>query len=81
MIRSAPFARARLMMAAISVALAGTGNDIAARLTALAGIDTNYQSRGKGRGAHQASRRSIATDKRDSRKARNQQRHKRACRG
>lgn len=72
-IRTAPFARARAMFAAVA-ALAGVG--AATRAEAIAALGP-YESRGKGRAGYQASRRCVAQDKRDARKARNRKNHKR----
>lgn len=78
MMRSAPFARARIMLAGIMAALAITPaqGGVAAQKDALAALGP-YVSRGKGCGGHQASKRCVAHDKRDARKTRNRKRNRR----
>lgn len=70
---SQPFARAIAMFALISQAMA-TPNPA----FHLANIPA-YVSRGKGRGRRSASRHCVAHDRRAAAKARNQQRHRSAC--
>jgi hypothetical protein len=73
-IMSQPFARAQAIFALIAAAMA-TANPTAA----MAGVPL-YVSRGKGRGARQASSRCVAHDQRDAVKSRNQLRQRRAVR-
>lgn len=65
------------MMAAIAAAMTLSNEGL--RQQAMSGIGP-YVSRGKGQGKHQASKRTVAMDKRAARKARNVARHKRAAR-
>lgn len=80
MMRSAPFARAKAMFAALAAGMKAAGNDIRKRMLVRSNVEAElgpYESRGKGCGGYQASRRCVAHDKRDAQKKRNQQRHKR----
>lgn len=78
-IRTAPFARARMMMAAIAAIVTQFAGNVSARIKALETIGP-YESHGKGHGGpgtNKHSTRCVAYDKRDARKARNRKNHKR----
>jgi len=71
--KAAPFSRALFMLALVREALRLPFEHD--RQTALAAIGP-YESRGKGRGGWQKSRRTVAMDKRATLKARNKRRSK-----
>jgi hypothetical protein len=74
MMRSQPFARAAAMFAAVAAAFAIVS--LPERFAALQGIGP-YKSRGKGgKRARHPSKRFVAQDRRDARKARNRRRSK-----
>lgn len=79
--RNGPFHHARVMMAAIAAILAAPqfANNTAARKAELSQLGP-YVSRGKGRAGHQASKRSVAQDRRAATKRRNQLRNRMAHR-
>lgn len=70
---SQPFSRVAAMFSLIAAAMASTNPP-----AAMAGIPA-YVSRGKGRTMRSASRHCVAHDQRAATKARNQQRHRKAC--
>lgn len=82
--RSAPFARANLMIAAISAIMASTVGNLAAQQVKIAELGP-YVSRGKGSsngsGRNRIARGAGMVFIRAARKARNVRRHRAACKG
>lgn len=70
MMKSTPFGRALAIAAMITTAMQSANPQIALRSIPA------YTSRGKGKGLHQASRRTVAQDRRAAIKAKNKRRQK-----
>lgn len=70
MIKSTPFGRALAIAAMISTAMLSANPQLALRSV------PEYTSRGKGKGKHQASRRTVAQDRRAAISLKNKRRQK-----
>ena len=74
-----PFARARMLVAAIGAIVAAAGGNAIAAQAQLANL-APYEGRGKGK-TKRHDRGGTASAQRAAQKRRNQQRHRKACRG